>query len=281
MHNRRQELMRSYLANTQVMLQTVSLTKVNSSWVSTNMVPEINRLYYILEGEGCIKVRGREWFPGPGQLVLMPAGVEQSYSIVREDYTYRKYWCHFSAMVGDIHLFQLLPAPVVVDVKDPARLEAQFNELIRLNKSKELTAPLRIKTILFELLSTFIELAMEQTDEAERFTSATPNVSKMNTILEHIDQHLAMHMTIEELAKLVHFHPNYFLNVFKSMLGVSPIVYINKKRMEKAQQLLLASDQPIAQIAEQFGMEPYYFSRMFKKLTGLSPSEYRKYNEYE
>jgi len=100
----------------------------------------------------------------------------------------------------------------------------------------------------------------------------------MNTILEHIDQHLADHMTIEELAKLAHFHPNYFLNVFKSMLGVSPIVYINKKRMEKAQQLLIASDLPVAQIADQLGMEAYYFSRTFKKLIGFSPSEFRKYN---
>jgi AraC-like DNA-binding protein len=88
-------------------------------------------------------------------------------------------------------------------------------------------------------------------------------------------------MTVEELASLVHFHPNYFLPYFKSMMGVSPIAYINRKRIELAKRLLTSTDLPVTNIAERIGLEPYYFSRMFKKLAGQAPSVYRTYASAE
>jgi AraC-like DNA-binding protein len=106
--------------------------------------------------------------------------------------------------------------------------------------------------------------------------TATTSNSKINSVLSYIESHLADPMSVEELAKLVHFHPNYFMNYFKSMMGLSPIVYVNKKRLEKARRQLATSELSISDIAEGIGMELYYFSRLFRKQTGMSPSEYRK-----
>ncbi len=265
-------LAQSYLSNTKITLFTTQHTKVSSIWKFMNILPEINRLYYIREGEGWIRIRNREYYPKPGQLFLLPAGVEQSFSWINDNY-FRKYWCHFTATVGEIHLFHLLNVPHYVEVADQERLENQFQELIALQSSTELTAPFRIKSLMYEIISPFIrEADLNGSDGA-----ASPSVSKINVILQYIEEHLSEQMTIEVLAKLVHLHPNYFIQVFKTMLGISPIAYINKKRMDTAQNLLLTSDYTVSDIAERMGMDPPYFSRLFKKLTGLSPSEFRQY----
>jgi AraC-like DNA-binding protein len=277
MKEQQQQLISNYLANAQLQLYIAQHTKVGADWEFHWLQPEINRLYFFREGEGTIQIRNREYHPRPGQLFLLPAGVEQSVS-TKSDNTFRKYWCHFMMTVGEIHLFQLFHVPHYIDVPDQEQLESKFQELISLNNSTEFTAPLKIKSIMYDIISIFLESAILQgEDELWELETITPSISKIHTILSYMDSHMAEQMTIDELAKLVHFHPNYFIQLFKSMMGVSPIVYINKKRMDKAQQLLLSTNMAVSEIAGLIGMELYYFSRMFKKWNGFSPTEYRQH----
>jgi YesN/AraC family two-component response regulator len=182
-----------------------------------------------------------------------------------------KYWCHFSATVGDVNLFQMLEQPHWIQVRDEANLERQFQQLIELHRSNTVTAPLRTKSILLEIISEYIEQSTEQLHLA-----TTTSALKINSVLAYIERNLSEQMSVDELAKLVHFHPNYFMHYFKTMMGLSPIVYINKKRLDKARRLLTTTGQTISAIAEEIGMELYYFSCIFKKQSGMSPSEYRK-----
>jgi AraC-like DNA-binding protein len=264
------QLIRSYLDSTQIMMQTANYTKVGPTWKETQKMTDVNRLYYVREGSGWIHIRGKDYYPKPGQLYLLPAGMKLSYASDEEN-ALVKYWCHFSAAVGDINLFQMLEQPHWIQVQDEARLERQFQQLIELNGSNRVTAPLRIKSILLEILSEYIEQTSEQLQLA-----TTTSTSKINSVLSYIEEHLAEQMSVDELAKLVHFHPNYFMHYFKSMMGLSPIMYINKKRLDKARRLLTTTDQSISAIGEVIGLDLYYFSRIFKKQNGISPTEYRK-----
>lgn len=57
---------------------------------------------------------------------------------------------------------------------------------------------------------------------------------------------------------------------------MSPIQYIQAKRIERAQTLLLASRLSIKEIAETVGIPNLsQFSKLFTKETGHSPREYR------
>ncbi|MEH7414467.1 helix-turn-helix transcriptional regulator, partial [Neobacillus drentensis] len=82
-------------------------------------------------------------------------------------------------------------------------------------------------------------------------------------------------ITVEDLAKITNFHPNYFISIFKDFTGHSPIQYINRRRIEKAKEMLVISELTISTISDSLGLELSYFSRMFKELTGLSPRAYR------
>ena len=66
------------LHSLQIDLQIARKTQVTHEWQDHDFIPEYNKLYYILEGEGWLKVGETELTPGPGDLCLMPAYVNQS-----------------------------------------------------------------------------------------------------------------------------------------------------------------------------------------------------------
>jgi AraC-like DNA-binding protein len=60
-------------------------------------------------------------------------------------------------------------------------------------------------------------------------------------------------------------------------MGVTPMQFINKKRVEKAQTLLLESQMELADVSHKVGFDDvFYFSRVFRKIAGVPPSQYRK-----
>ncbi len=83
-------------------------------------------------------------------------------------------------------------------------------------------------------------------------------------------------LTIDSIAKTMHFTPNYIGMVFKSVKGIGINRYLMNVRMDNAQRLLRESDLPVGEIALQCGYENVtYFHSCFKKETGITPNEYR------
>jgi len=94
---------------------------------------------------------------------------------------------------------------------------------------------------------------------------------------EYIDTHLHEDLTLERLAKRVHFNKTYFVQRFKSLWGVPPMKYVSNLRCQKAKQLLLDTDLSVSDISAMTGFQsPHYFSAVFKKYTGCSPNDFRK-----
>ena len=67
--------------------------------------------------------------------------------------------------------------------------------------------------------------------------------------------------------------------LFKERTGQSFTKYLINYRMEKAEELLLTTDDQIKQISLQVGYEDYsQFVKMFRKMVLMSPQEYRQKN---
>ncbi|MFA6294448.1 MAG: helix-turn-helix transcriptional regulator, partial [Victivallales bacterium] len=67
--------------------------------------------------------------------------------------------------------------------------------------------------------------------------------------------------------------------LFSRQLGVRPFEWINRKRMEKASELLLSTDLRIGEIADRVGIgDHYYFSKLFTKMKNIPPGKFRRNN---
>ena len=96
-----------------------------------------------------------------------------------------------------------------------------------------------------------------------------------NIIAENISN---CEFSLIEALESVPVSSTYFMKLFKKEIGYTPRDYLEKKRVEHAERLLLSGNLQnlrIKDIARLCGFhDPYYFSRVFKKQAGLSPKLY-------
>ena len=83
-------------------------------------------------------------------------------------------------------------------------------------------------------------------------------------------------ITLAELSKHCHLHPNYLCAVFKQYTGESIFEYLTRIRVETAQRLLLEG-LPVSMVAELSGFHSErLLYRKFKDRTGMTPLAYKK-----
>jgi AraC family transcriptional regulator len=96
-------------------------------------------------------------------------------------------------------------------------------------------------------------------------------------VSEFIDRNLASPLPMDRLAAVVNLSRCHFCRAFKKCLGVSPHAYVMRRRVEKAQELMLGTDEPLVQIALACGMASQsHLCQIFRRVTGHSPSAWRR-----
>ena len=95
-------------------------------------------------------------------------------------------------------------------------------------------------------------------------------------VLEEITSRLAEPLTVASLAQMAGLSESRLTHLFASQLGTPLMQFVERQRMQTAEQLLDLASYSIAQVAHAVGYEdPLYFSTRFKRFSGLSPSAYR------
>ena len=98
----------------------------------------------------------------------------------------------------------------------------------------------------------------------------------VETLEEIIRTHYRENLSIESIAKMMHFTPNYIGTVFKAEKKEGINHYLLKVRLEAAKRMLLSTELPINEIAMECGYENVtYFHTIFKKEFGMTPNEFR------
>ena len=91
-----------------------------------------------------------------------------------------------------------------------------------------------------------------------------------------IEAGLSRTLRVSDIAARVALSTRTMSRRFQDALGRSPQAYIRQRRIETAQRLLEATNQPIETVRRQVGYrDPTAFRRAFRHSTGLSPTEYR------
>jgi AraC-like DNA-binding protein len=99
---------------------------------------------------------------------------------------------------------------------------------------------------------------------------------QVRRVSEFVGEHLASPLPVATLASVAKLSGSHFSHVFKQSFGVSPYAYVMHKRIAKAQELMLATDEPLGQIALNCGLaDQSHFCHTFRRLIGNSPAARR------
>jgi AraC family transcriptional regulator len=93
----------------------------------------------------------------------------------------------------------------------------------------------------------------------------------------HIDTHLDGALRTKDLARLVQLSSFHFCRVFRVSFGQSPHAYVTRRRIERAQGLILTTGRTLGEIALDCGFaDQAHFTKIFRRLCGESPGEWRR-----
>lgn len=110
---------------------------------------------------------------------------------------------------------------------------------------------------------------------------AIPNSSMLSIhpALNYIHDNYTQQFPIELLADMCHLSVTHFRRTFNTIMGISPLEFINNTRIEHACLLLSSTDSSILEISELVGFHSVSsFNRAFVKLMDIPPREWRKNN---
>ena len=154
-----------------------------------------------------------------------------------------------------------------------------LNELICIIKSykyKNIGFELIIKGALFKILSYIAQENKFLKNNNINSPSANYKLDLIKKVFIYIDKNYLNKIYIEDLAKEVNMNSQYFCRFFKSVIGKTPIDYINNYRIEKSVELLVTTNDKILNICYSVGFDNFsYFIKTFKKIKNCTPSEYR------
>lgn len=93
----------------------------------------------------------------------------------------------------------------------------------------------------------------------------------------YIEEHLNEELRVPEIAEYAGVHKSYLHALFLEQMDCTIIEYVNRKRLEQAEFLLLYSSLSVTEIAFRVGYNSrQHFGNRFEQLYGESPKNYRQ-----
>jgi AraC-like DNA-binding protein len=104
-----------------------------------------------------------------------------------------------------------------------------------------------------------------------------PAVFHLRRARDLIDRHFAEPLDLDAMARAAGFSRYHFARGFKEAYGETPGLYLARRRIERAQDLLRHANLTVTDICHLVGFASLgSFSARFTELVGMLPSEYRR-----
>ncbi|GGD80441.1 helix-turn-helix domain-containing protein [Paenibacillus nasutitermitis] len=95
--------------------------------------------------------------------------------------------------------------------------------------------------------------------------------------IDYVKENYNEALTVDQLAAMAGTSRSRYTQLFKEITGQNPLSYVNGIRIERARQLLAATNERLHDIAQAVGYSnEYYFNRRFKGTLGITPGQYRR-----
>lgn len=208
----------------------------------------------------------------PGEGFCLPPHARHCSTIVRGSGVSR--WSLFTCTVlGSVDAMLLFSLPVVWSGARAERLgelNAHLSAAVRAEPGIAGAVALHAAAV------TLVAELVRDAPLAPEASLLLGHAQRLSPVLDHIEAHLERPLTRTGLARIAGCSPSRFAALFRAATGISLTEHLARRRLERAQQLLLAQAQPVQAIAHQVGFgDAFHFSRWFRRRVGLSPIAYR------
>jgi AraC family transcriptional regulator len=132
---------------------------------------------------------------------------------------------------------------------------------------------------------TLAQMVAAQLARAHSSRASTPRIQppdgladrRLRRLADLIEANLDGDLSLETMAAEVGLSQLYLIRTFKAGFGAPPHRYILLRRIERAKELLRATDMPVAEVALAVGFSSQsHLSNWFQRMIGISPAAYRK-----
>jgi AraC-like DNA-binding protein len=231
------------------------------------------QLLYLTEGEGLFKsAHQKETTIKEGDLFLLFPGEWHSYHPLSH-VGWKSYWIGFKGINMDMRVKNGFLSP------EKAIYHVGFSEdVVRLYRMAYDTA-FKEAAYSQQLLAGIVNHLIGMMYSLERnivLSKDQSHVDMVNRAQLRIREELESSLTIQQIAQDLGVSYSNFRKLFKEFTGISPALYQQDLKLQRAKELLSTTDMSIKEIAYQLNFEsPDYFSAKFKIKTGRKPSELR------
>ncbi len=100
---------------------------------------------------------------------------------------------------------------------------------------------------------------------------------RLNRLREYVEQSYSEPIPLEKAAGIAALESSYFSSYFHAKVGITFTEWLRQVRLEKAMELMKASDFSITEVAYEVGFgDLRTFERAFKQYTRMTPIEFKK-----
>lgn len=231
------------------------------------------QLLYITEGEGIFNSAHAKDIPlKAGDLFLLFPGEWHTYHPTGKN-GWKSYWIGFKGKNVDDRV-----KAGFLSVDKPIYHVGFSADIIRLYeeayKRAQEEAPYS-QQILAGIVNHLVGL-MYALERSMELSKDHTRVDMINLARLRIRESLEVDLTIQQIAEDLGVSYSNFRKLFKEFTGISPALYQQDLRLQRAKELLATTTLSIKEIAYRLRFEsPDYFSSKFKIKTGKKPSEFR------
>ena len=237
------------------------------------ILPEY-QLLYIIEGEGIFHSRTvPEARLKAGDFFLLFPGEWHSYHPTGPR-GWKKYWIGFRGhnMDDRVRAGFLSPTKPIYHVGFSDKIVQLYRSAFDAALAEEAYS----QQVMAGIVNHLIGLMYSLERNIELKSRNQEHVNMINRAQLRIRESLESSLTIQQVAEEMGVSYSNFRKLFKEHTGLSPAVYQQDLRLQRAKELLTTTDMSIKEIAYRLNFEsPDYFSSKFRVKTGRKPSDLR------
>lgn len=227
-------------------------------------------IHYFIQGTGKFLNNKSIYRITPGSLFITQP--EISHSIITEDnYKPLSYYAVLVALKSDnTEVHKLINEEMAV--KKNYNIGTNYRFFFEELKEKGLSKNTNLQKSASHQLISFLYTLVEQRD----FNFNESSSIQLEKALKIMQNNVTEKLTLDSLTSKLNLTDSYFIRLFKRKMGITPMKYYTRLKIEAATYMLTNSSMNVNAVADKLNFySEFHFSRTFKQYTGYSPTAYR------